>query len=910
MLQTLATLYVHGVEMNLARLDTDYPRRKLALPGYPFERERFWIDYPAAQRVLPQNTSVQGPPTCNPLLGTRLRSPSLVDIVFETQVSANWPPFLAHHRVHDMAILPSPAFLEMVLSAAEAVWGKRSFCIRNFTIHEALVLSETKMQPVQILFSPEGQKEARIQIVALEGKEKWKRHVTGTLKWTDQDGPVHDTRLLDIAAVQARCREEITCDAYYQKLSDLGLDFGSDFRGLTHIWRRDGEALGRVVLPKSLVSETSAYHIHPAFLDACFHLVGASLTTDLETAYLLVGIEQVNIRRPSGTQLWNHSILRQHEHGVFTGDIKLYGDDGALVAEVLGLHLTLASRTDLRRADRTPAEDWLYSVRWEPKPQPDLDACRLPEPSNLAAAVTPDAASLAAEHQTGIYKKLLPDLDALSFSYIVQALKKLGWQYKTGCRLTANELIEQLGIAERHRYLFARWLAVLQEEGVLRENSGRWEVIQALITEDSLTTAASLQVKYPHDNAEIQLLTQCGPHLAAVLRGTQDPLHLLFPDGSLAATTRVYAETPIARVYNNLMARTVMATLADLPKNKTMRILEIGAGTGATTAAILPHLAAGQVEYVFTDMSSLFLTRAQERFAAYPFVQYKLLDVEQSSRAQGFADHHFDLIIAANVLHATADLRRTLAQVKQLLAPAGQLLLLEGSGQQRWVDLTFGLTEGWWKFTDRDLRQSCPLLSSLQWQELMLAEGFTAVSLIPDIPEDDLSRLQTIYVARGPQTVNTTEILEGWIIFTDDFGVGQMLADKLQSAHQDAILVKPGDAFRRETEKQYYLDPGNPDDYTRLVQTLLASQPAYQGVLHLWSLDTVPSANFTADGDEQAQRRGVQSALLLAQALVRMKGDKPHLWLASQGAQPRRVDIESGPGAVMGLRAGVCLGAS
>ena len=102
----------------------------------------------------------------------------------------------------------------------------------------------------------------------------------------------------------------------------------------------------------------------------------------------------------------------------------------------------------------------------------------------------------------------------------------------------------------------------------------------------------------------------------------------------------------------------------------------------------------------------------------------------------------------------------------------------------------------------------------------------------------------------------------------------------------NAILVKPGDAFRRETKKQYYLDPGNPDDYTRLVQTLFAAQPAYQGVLHLWSLDTAPSANFTADGDEQAQRRGVQSALLLAQALVRIKGDKPHLWLASQGAQP------------------------
>ena len=154
---------------------------------------------------------------------------------------------------------------------------------------------------------------------------------------------------------------------------------------------------------------------------------------------------------------------------------------------------------------------------------------------------------------------------------------------------------------------------------MLRENSGWWEVIHALTTAHSLTTAVSLQVKYPHDDAEIQLLNRCGPHLAAVLRGTQDPLHLLFPDGSLAATTRVYEETPIARVYNNLMARTVMAAPADLPENKTIRILEIGAGTGATTAAILPDLAAGQVEYVFTDMSFLFLTRARRKVRRLPF---------------------------------------------------------------------------------------------------------------------------------------------------------------------------------------------------------------------------------------------------------------------------------------------------
>ena len=155
------------------------------------------------------------------------------------------------------------------------------------------------------------------------------------------------------------------------------------------------------------------------------------------------------------------------------------------------------------------------------------------------------------------------------------------------------------------------------------------------------------------------------------------------------------------------------------------------AGTGSTSSYVLSRLPADRTEYVFTDVSPLFIGHAQQKFRRFPFVRYQLLDIEQNLSAQGFQQGRFDIVLAANVLHATSDLKRTLENVRQLLAPQGMLLLLEGNRPQRWVDLVFGLTEGWWKFTDRQLRPSYPLLSGNKWRALLEEAGLPGIVVKP-----------------------------------------------------------------------------------------------------------------------------------------------------------------------------------
>src|SRR4029079_17021523 len=117
-----------------------------------------------------------------------------------------------------------------------------------------------------------------------------------------------------------------------------------------------------------------------------------------------------------------------------------------------------------------------------------------------------------------------------------------------------------------------------------------------------------------------------------------------------------YHDSRSFRVYNLLVEQAVRAALEELPEGRTLRVLEIGAGTRGTAAYVLPLLPPAQTEYVFTDVSSRFTARAEQKFREYPFVRYALLDIEADPLAQGFAADSFDLILASDVLHATRDL--------------------------------------------------------------------------------------------------------------------------------------------------------------------------------------------------------------------------------------------------------------
>lgn len=322
-------------------------------------------------------------------------------------------------------------------------------------------------------------------------------------------------------------------------------------------------------------------------------------------------------------------------------------------------------------------------------------------------------------------ERLLEDTAVI---HIRAALLQLGLHAEPGQQWTTQQLIAQLGIVPAHHRLARRLCVILAQTGDLRSDGYAWTVLRPFQTTDA--NAQSERIEEPR----MTLLARCGCRLADVLVGCQAPLELLFPNGDARLVQQVYGDTLGAQVFNTLMGQAAASVIAAHSTVAPACVLEIGAGSGGTTATVLPQLSAHQVRYVFTDLGRGFLGAAHNRFQEFPFVEYRQLDIEQTPAEQGFDLGRYDLVLAANVLHATCDLAETVHHAATLLAPGGVLLLLEAVRPLAWVDLTFGLTTGWWRFQDTGLRPDHPLIDAGQWRTLLADCGLAdAASIVhPD----------------------------------------------------------------------------------------------------------------------------------------------------------------------------------
>lgn len=226
---------------------------------------------------------------------------------------------------------------------------------------------------------------------------------------------------------------------------------------------------------------------------------------------------------------------------------------------------------------------------------------------------------------------------------------------------------------------------------------------------------------FPEISGYIVLLEACLAQYSQILTGEVDPLGVMFPGGSFELFEPIYSGNPPADYFNQIVAE-IVERFANQKSGCKLQVLEVGAGTGCTTHFVLARLRPHEAFYTFTDISPLFLSKAQLRFAEFKFIRYEICNIENSDASK----QKYDVIIASNVVHATADLSKTLKNIRQWLSPGGILILNEITTCHDYMTITFGLIDGWWRSTDQH-RTNGPLVSASIWKSLLHEAGFSAV---------------------------------------------------------------------------------------------------------------------------------------------------------------------------------------
>jgi len=347
MLEALGEVWVSGRDV---ALDALFPEggRVVALPGYAWQRERFWLDAPAAFGAARRARVGAGE---HPLLGASFAS-SLhpEEQLWEPAELSAAAPWLAEHRLGGESVMPGGAIIELSLAAGAAVFGAGAFELANVRFERMLKLP---CGTLQVASAREGGRAALTVASRAEGAA-WTRHAVAELREGGAQGARGGG---EVAAIRARCGSILPAAEHYARFERIGVAYGPGLRSVERIWLGEGEAIGRVIrspgLPEDLDAER-AYQAHPALLDGALQVMMAlALARSPGQTIVPAGFTRARLYRRLPAQVWVY--VRGDARGA---ELTILDDSGACLLEIEGVQLASLPGAD------DPLDDCVHEVVW------------------------------------------------------------------------------------------------------------------------------------------------------------------------------------------------------------------------------------------------------------------------------------------------------------------------------------------------------------------------------------------------------------------------------------------------------------------------------------------------------------------------------------------------------------------
>ena len=605
---------------------------------------------------------------------------------------------------------------------------------------------------------------------------------------------------------------------------------------------------------------------------------------------LPVRFARILFLRSPGASSFVRASVQQHNDEFVEGRLGLYDEAGRPCVLVDGFRAISVSAA--RRGGATGANrDLLYHVAWERTPAIADPSFFPPVPlERLRAAAHEAMAQVIAMRGQGALESAMAAGDDLAAAHLARGLREMA----AAARVSGSFSADSLRVAPPMRPVFERLIAKLAKRGWLKKAGGGYRPKPAFASAADSAQQALRTFVSGHSGhlAEGLLCAASCAELGPILRGEKDAVQVLFAGAGADLLDQFYGEGLYTSHWLSAIAAAVQEAARQLPEGRGLRILEVGAGTGGLSAHVLPLLDRDLHSYTFSDVSAAFFSGGMQKLAGFPQVEYKILDLEKSGLEQGFEAGAFDFIIGTNVLHAVSDLRSTLRHLHELLGPGGSLVFMDVASPQLWTEAVFGLTAGWWRFTDRDLRPDQPLLARAEWETILRETGFDEATSLPGLlgPEGEgqigLLARKSMAGATIERSLAADEVLAAptktsWLIFCDSSPLGEQLASRLRFSGSRCRIVRRGDRFEASEIDAFTLRAEAPEDWKHLFEECL-DDAHQQRLVYLWTLNE-PQAN----AGEDAVLMGVGALLHLAQAAQVIKpSTQLRIDLVTRGAQP------------------------
>ena len=306
----------------------------------------------------------------HPLLGPHVRLQEEPERhVWQAEVGTAAQPWLADHRIRNVAVLPGAAYCEMALAAARAVLGEAAE-VRDIRFEQALLLDEQTTIGASASLSSPGVVDFTVE--TNQGGEQARQATAVLHAAEDEQPPAQDMSALLAAHPRREDGAEVR-----KRLDQRGVQYGPAFTGLGAVHTGEGATgtvLAEVALPGQIRSQQGAYGVHPALLDACFQSVEAHPEVQAlggDVLGLPLGVRRLRAYGSARNAHYCYTRVTKADTSGIEADIDVLDEHGAVLLAVQGLRLGTGVSENAHK-DRVLAER-LLTIEWRQRELPELD---------------------------------------------------------------------------------------------------------------------------------------------------------------------------------------------------------------------------------------------------------------------------------------------------------------------------------------------------------------------------------------------------------------------------------------------------------------------------------------------------------------------------------------------------------
>jgi acyl transferase domain-containing protein/aryl carrier-like protein len=359
----LVELYAHGVNPDWAAVLAGTGGRRIDLPTYAFERQRYWLDAGSGGHMSAAGLDT----TDHPLLGAEVSLAGAGGLLLTGRLSPRVQTWLADHVIAGSVLLPGTVFVELAVYAGRRVGAAR---LDELVLRAPLVVTDSaQIQVVVDLDDGTGRRSVRVyaRSDSTTGAEQWTHHAEGVLLVADASTPAAGA---DPSGWCPEDSELVPVDDLYERLAERGYDYGPAFRAVRAAWRWGGELFADVLLPRESGTDVDSFSVHPALFDAALHLVVSDAQPEPGQIVVPVSFSGVVLGDTRCSTTARVRITPQRDDTV---SVTITDGDGALVASAEAVtfqHVPAARLTTVHSGHAGS----LFRVGWHELPIQDRAA--------------------------------------------------------------------------------------------------------------------------------------------------------------------------------------------------------------------------------------------------------------------------------------------------------------------------------------------------------------------------------------------------------------------------------------------------------------------------------------------------------------------------------------------------------